>query len=81
MSELQNPNLIVRKVSLSLYIMYCSVLFLLVTCTLCVAQQQQNATLPVTFPARSMQGQQQGVCPAQNDRQAERSNITGTGLG
>ena len=58
--------------------MYCSVLFLLVTCTLCVAQQQQNATLPVTFPARSIQGQQQGVCPAQNDRQAVRSNITGS---
>ena len=43
--------------------MYCIVLFLLVTCTLCVAQQQEAATLPVTFPARSIQGQQQGVCP------------------
>ena len=46
------------------------------TCTLCVAQQQQAATLPVTLPARAIQGQQQGVCPAQSDLQAVRSNIT-----
>lgn len=58
--------------------MYCTVFFVLVTCTLCGAQQQEAVTLPITLSARAIQGQQQGVCPAQTDRQAVRSNITGS---
>jgi len=58
--------------------MYCTVFFVLVTCTLCGAQQQEAVTLPITLSARAVQGQQQGVCPAQTDRQAVRSNITGS---